>query len=172
MKICPNCRDEFLEHVTTCAPCQTPLLSKEAAASLPTIQENLSKEEFLSGGAVALLEGNLDACREVEFTLKQAKISSVVFPLSTKGNGEEGVLGAFSAMKYAVLVQPDKLENCKEVLQSHFRHQVAREGKGALVEHAVDFSMGDAACPACGHVGGLEQDECLSCGLFLGGERK
>lgn len=168
MKICQNCREEFLEHVEYCTDCDEKLVSNVGEVSVSTPATMLSKEELLKGETVALLEGALESCRELEKILVKSNISAVVYPVKLGCDDNAATLGASCSVKYMVLVRVEDVDRCKEALEGRFHEQVAREGLGRFVQDSVDISQSEISCPACEQRGALKNGECSSCGLFLG----
>lgn len=169
MKICPSCREEYLDHIDMCAACQENLLTDDEFHDVPrSLGKLLSKEELLRETTVPLMEGGLTQCREMEKILKDAQISSMVYPVDLGCNEHGATVGTTCAMKYMVLVRESDLRACKTALEGQFLAQVAREGQGQFVHDVVDLSNEEIQCPACGEQGALNKGECTSCGLFLG----
>ncbi len=169
MKICPSCREEYLEHIELCGVCKERLLTAEEAHAMPQSSGKLlSKEELLKEETVALMEGGLIQCREMEKVLKGAHISSAVYPVNAGCNDHNSPASGGCATKYMVLVRESDIGACKEALEGQFLAQVAREGQGHFVHGTIDLNDHEIVCPACGEHGALNQGECPSCGLFLG----
>ncbi len=167
MKICPRCREEYLDTIISCSPCQEELV-REQDVHISAKTGLLSKEELLSHETVALLEGSLDSCRELEKTLTKAKISSAVYPKTLSCDDNAATLGASCSLKYMLLVRVDDVQACQEALHGSFTEQIAREGKGKFIADTINLEDTEIQCPACGHQAALNQGECVSCGLFLG----
>lgn len=168
MKICPTCREEFLDHIESCVTCDDVLVSEQDAKSRPMANATLSKEELLAGETATFLEGSLMHCREIEKMLTKSKISSVVYPVSLQSSANAATLGAASDMKYMLLVRASDVDLAKAALEGQFYDQVAKEGKGNFVREVVDLSADVITCPACGETAPLRDGECVGCGLGLG----
>lgn len=168
MKICPSCREEFLDHIEMCEICQEKLVSEFAVADLSADDQEISKEALLQGETLAFLEGSLASCREVEKVLKRSKIACAVYPASLECGSSPATLGASCDMKYLLLIRPDDLELAKNALEGQFSEQVLREGQGDYVTSAINLNDDVVTCPACGEVAPLKDGECENCGLFLG----
>ncbi|MCA9506894.1 MAG: hypothetical protein KC505_00555 [Myxococcales bacterium] len=170
MKICPSCKDEYLDYIEVCYVCDKKLLSEEEAkVAPPNADRLLSKEELLKEVTVPLVEGGLSQCRELERILEKSRISSAVYPVNLGCNDGSAVVGTTScSMKYVLLVKESDVGACKEALEGQFHAQVAKEGKGQVVNEVIDLSQEMISCPACGESGELKEGECAFCGLFLG----
>lgn len=169
MKMCPSCREEYLDHIEYCGACKAQLLTDDEVQAMPrSVGKFLSKEELLRETTVPLMEGGLTQCREMEKILKDAQISSMVYPVDLGCNDHGATVGTTCAMKYMVLVRESDIGACKMALEGQFLAQVAREGQGQFVHGVIDLSHDEILCPACGEQGALNQGECPSCGLFLG----
>ena len=168
MKICLSCREEYVDRMDICVACKEPLVPDSEANFAPRPKEVLAKEELLKEETIVLTEGALDSCREMENTLGKADIACAVYPVNLGCQDDKAALGTTCATKYMVLVRPSDLERCKEVLEGRFEDQVAKEGMGNYVKHAVDLAQSQIICPACQEHCTLQNGECSSCGLFLG----
>lgn len=168
MKICPKCREEFLDEIEICVDCKTPLVSGFDFEPLKSETGLLSKEELFSGDMVAFVEGGVAQCREVEKALARYNVSCAVYPLKLSSEGNVATLGTTSDMKYVVLIREGDVELAKEAMEGSFHADVAREGKGELYKGLIDLEQDEVTCPACGKVGALEDGECTDCGLHLG----
>lgn len=166
MKICPKCREEFLEQVTTCTDCKEPLVG-----SLDSVAANttslLSKEELFGVEMVAFTEGALPQCREIEKTLTRAKISCAVYPVNIAAQGDQ-TLGTTADLKYMVLIREEDLEQARGAMEGKFFAEVEREGQGNVSREAIDLEQQEITCPACGETGPLVDGDCQVCGLHLG----
>lgn len=166
MKICPGCREEFLDHIQTCELCNKDLVEEGDELLFKSKGELLSKEELLKSEMIIFTEGVLPQCRELEKVLNDAMVSCAVYPVKTDYSNQ--ALGASSDMKYQVLIRMDDLALAQEALQGHFRAQIVKEGQGDLVKEVVDLSKDVITCPACLESVTLNNGECPSCGLALG----
>lgn len=167
MKVCPCCREEYLDTISSCSSCREVLVSEQDLKMKPRT-DSLSKEELLSHETEALLEGSLDSCRELEKVLKKAQISSAIYPKTLGCDDNAATLGSACSLKYMLLVRSKDMQACQEALHGNFTEQVAREGKGSFVVNTLNLEDAEIHCPACGHQAALSQGECVSCGLFLG----
>lgn len=166
MKICPSCKEEFLDEISRCILCEKDLLDEDDAKLIPKQSELLSKEELLKSETVVFTEGPLGQCRELENILNKKQISCAIYPVTlTAGNA---AIGAASEMKYCVLVRVSDIESAQEALQGHFHAQVLKEGRGELKGDVVDLSQEFITCPACLETVTLIDGDCPSCGLGLG----
>lgn len=167
MKFCPSCEEEFIDRMTSCPSCEEELVT-ELAAQDASLKEGQSKEDLLKSETFALTEGPLNTCRELEKILAQANIVSVVYPVKLSTDDNAATLGSAAALKYVLLVSPNDIERCKEVLEGRFYDDVAKEGRGNFVREVVDLDQDEIRCPACEESGPLKDGECQFCGLFLG----
>lgn len=171
MKICPSCRGEYLEHIEICFTCKEPVFGINEMPE-KTSDALLSKEELLREETIALVEGGLVQCREMEKILEKAKISSAVYPVNVGCNDHNAALGTGCSMKYMLLVRERDLGACKTALEGRFLEQVNKEGQGGSFNmNVIDLSAAEIECPACGEKGALKEGECASCGLFLGEQK-
>lgn len=165
MKLCLRCREEYLDHMEVCVPCGERLVDEHEATKAS--DPDLSKEALLDGEVIPLMEGPLPHCREIEKTLTKVGINCAVYPKSLSCDSEGQVLGASCGMSYLVLIKPDDMERCKNALEGQFLADVAREGQGEAMRHAIDLAGDQIICPACQHNGPLVEGECSACGLML-----
>lgn len=165
MKICPTCRDEFLQHIEICTVCDVALVSHEEAFSFPK-ESFLSKEELLKDAAI-FMEAGLNQCLELEKILLKSKISCGIYPASENCDSNSSTLGASCDMKYLLLVATADVERAKNALEGQFIAQIAKEGKGQFVTDIVDLNQNIITCPACGESNELKNGECPACGLGL-----
>lgn len=168
MKICPTCREEFLDQIEICVDCKTPLVHEWDYQARTSSDELSSKEKLLSGNMIAFVEGGLLQCREIEKVLGRCKVASVVYPVKLSSDGNDATLGTVSDLKYVVLISEGDLEVAKEAMEGKFHDDVVREGKGGPFKGAVDLEQDEVTCPACQEVGPLKDGECAACGLHLG----
>lgn len=168
MKVCPQCREEYIEQMERCHHCQINLVSEIEAQRIKPKQEILSTKELLEEELVPLSEGVLSQCRELEKALKAEKISCAVYPANLNCGDSGANLGASCAMKYQVLVRPQDVPACKDALEGKFLRDLEKEGQGNFVKEAVDLGQNEVLCPACNEKGVLAKGECSFCGLFLG----
>jgi|GEM_PF-946886 len=167
MKICPKCREEFLDHVENCTACKVDLVTSLEARVLAENADLLSKEEILQGETAIILEGPLAQCRELERLLSQVQVSSVVYPVSLDGDNDQTAIGSTKDRKYMLLLRLLDVDRAKKALEGRFIDQVVQEGQGHFVSTAVDLSHDVITCPACGEANPLKNGECPACGLFL-----
>src|SRR5580704_11886264 len=146
MKICPTCKEEFLDHITSCVSCDKNLVEEHELALVP--QNILSKEEFLQSETVVFTEGVLQQCREMEKILSKALVPCAVFPVSldTKEPSldkfqAKAAIGSTQDMRYCLLVRLEDIELAQKALAGHFHDQVIKEGQGKLVTHVVDLGQ-------------------------------
>jgi hypothetical protein len=166
MKICGECREEYVEHVAICHHCKVPLLSPEELAKSGKLHGKKMRE-VEAESAKGLLEGSLASCREVERILKKSMLPCLVYPLSLCAD-HNATLGTSCSTNYVVLVNESDIEDCKNALLGHFQEDVSREGQGTFVSDVIDLSNDEVQCPACGERGALLEGACAECGLFLG----
>jgi hypothetical protein len=166
MKICPSCREEFLDHIDLCTSCAQKLVSDFEA--LPKSSELIDKEALLQGETIPLLEGPIAQCRELEKILIKASISCAVYPVSLTCDSHGQTLGSACDMKYMILIRPDDLTHAREAIESQFLATVAKEGQGEASRHVINLEDEQVTCPACFEVGPLNNGECAACGLVLG----
>lgn len=164
MKICPTCRDEFLDTVTTCSTCAVALVHEIDFKP----HDNLVVDDhtFLQGETAVIVEAPLLQCREVEKILKKAKLPCAVLP-KTSCNDQNQVLGASCSMTYMVLIDPACHEQAQDALKGHFLALVAKEGQGHAVLDAINLDDELVTCPACNETSRLLEGECPCCGLVL-----
>lgn len=165
MKLCPRCREEYLDHMEECRPCGEKLISEHQAQALAT--KTLSKEALLEGDVIPLLEGAMSHCREIEKCLIQAGISCAVYPKSLTCDSHGQTLGSSCGVTYLVLINPSDMEHAKQALEGQFLAAVAKEGQGEAARHAINLDDELIACPACDHKAPLHEGECANCGLVL-----
>lgn len=166
MKVCPQCGDEFRQSAVMCNRCQVELLDAKEHRASESPKAQLSFAQRLSDVETAtLLEGTLDACREVERALVRADIPVLLERRQPQGPQN---LGSAQTTRYALWVARDDLPRAAGVLEEGFASMVAREGTGSLMTEAIDLSAAEITCPACGHVGALISGRCGDCELFLG----
>jgi hypothetical protein len=167
MKICPSCREEYLDHIELCITCRETLVNEIDAQNIRQKGALLSKEELFKSEMVPFLEGSLAHCREIEKVLAKSFVSCAVYPMKLSADAN-ATLGSTSDMKYMLLIRECDVLKAKDALEGKFHDEVMKEGKGAFSKSAVDLSQEEVACPACEHVGALSSGECKNCGLFLG----
>lgn len=165
MKICPSCREEYLETASRCFHCEKDLLNEGDVGLEASDSTLLSKEEMLNSETVIFTEGPLAQCREFEKILQRANISSVIYPLNLDASA---TLGATADMKYCMLVRESDAQVAKNAMERHFHDQVVREGRGGPSGDVVDLGQEEVTCPACQETGALIDGECSGCGLTLG----
>lgn len=166
MKICPSCEEEFIDSIDVCPGCQESLVFELAHKNAPK-KEALNKKELLDNETMPLTEGPLPMCRELEKILSKAEIVSAIYPVKENQN-ENATLGSACAHKYMLLIKPEDLDRCRDVLKSRFEEQVAKEGMGNFNHDVIDLEKEEICCPACNETGPLQEGECRFCGLFLG----
>lgn len=78
-----------------------------------------------------------------------------------------GSAGCGCAPKLELLVRPDDVPRVAQLLQARWDGMLAREG---TLEGAAEAAAQpeEPPCPACGHVGPLQESACAECGLHLG----
>lgn len=166
MKICPSCKEEFIDEIMSCALCQKDLLDENDAHLAESEPGLLSKEELLKSETVAFTEGPIAQCREFEKILGRALISSAIYPLNFDAGNQ--ALGSATEAKYCLLVRSVDIEAAQLALSGHFQAQIIKEGHGVHRHEAVDLSQEFITCPACLESITLVDGDCPSCGLTLG----
>lgn len=154
MKICPMCHDEYRDDITMCLECAVPLEAVADGTRLAT-KAKIQTEQVDLMTAVKISEGALEGCREIEGLLKNAKIASILIP-------SEG--------KFAICINPERIEAFATLMKNRFEDMVAREHSADWTHHEVNLDGGDVTCPACTFVGPLVDGACADCGLMLGVE--
>lgn len=147
MKICPQCRDEYRAEISTCIECGVDLVS-----SLDLPVKNSSQAVDLHN-AVKGFEGQLAACQEIERLLKRNKVVCCLVPVSPTA--------------YAVCINADDAQKYASVMNAQFASMVEREHDQEWRPQDVHLDGSDVCCPACGHVGQLQDGACRDCGLML-----
>lgn len=166
MKICPQCREEFLESVLHCTDCKESLVDSMGFVEKPS-SDLLSKEELFKSEMIPFVEASLSQCREVERILARSCVSCAVYPVSLSASGNE-TLGTTSDGKYAVLIREADLDAAKQAMEGKFHADVAKEGQGNATGDVIDLEQAEITCPACGERGELDNGDCRVCGLHLG----
>lgn len=169
MKICPSCREEFLDHIARCNGCHVDLVLEHQVEEFARPSDLLSKNELLESETAAFVEGSLTHCREIEKILLKSLVSCAVYPLSLGCDDDhKAALGASCDKKYVVLIRVVDVDKAKLALEGQFSAQVAKEGRGQFVTGAIDLAHDVVTCPACGETNPLKEGECPVCGLVLG----
>src|SRR5688572_6669375 len=78
---------------------------------------------------------------------------------------EKGSCGC--APKFELLVQPDDVPRVGELLRKRWNGMLDREGTAPAWVAGAEPEA-EPPCPACGHVGPLNEGACTGCGLHLG----
>lgn len=152
---CPQCRSEYREGFTTCAPCKL-----ELVAELPPESTFASPEAMARALAdvevQALVVGTIAGLREAQAFLQKEHIATVI-----AGESEEVEPGL--QPRFYLMVGEADVERAKGALERRWKEGVAAHG---LV--MTDDAMSADACPACGAQVADGVPECPDCGLFLG----
>jgi hypothetical protein len=155
MKICVQCHDEYRDDINTCMSCGVDLVSHVAGMQLDKVASQGGQVDLEK--AVKVMEGTLAACKEIEGMLKRQKFPCLLVPV-TVGN----------VTNYALCINSDRVEDYTAIMKLHFSNMVRREHSKEWEAQDVHLDGGDVTCPACGHVGQLQDGQCGDCGLMLG----
>ena len=160
---CPECGAEYRVGFVSCADCGTELVTGSTVAIEPKV-DRPAREILADLPTARIVEGDLNACREVEEILLRRNLPACIEAAVT----EEAALGSASIKRFAVLVAEADLSRCVEVLRLRATDLQGGSGVGAFSEILVNLDADEVTCPACGHVGALQEKCCGDCGLFLG----
>lgn len=166
MLICPRCQSEYRDGFVHCNSCDVALVTPEAFQSDDAGLTGLPQDALKDVETGIIPQPHLPAARELEAMILDAEIPCYVVAQEAD---QDVALGSSSALMYGVVVAKDDIERVRELFQEHFAASLEREGVGGgLQTEAVDLNADEVQCPACTHVGPLEDGECADCGLFLG----
>ena len=161
-KICPSCRDEFVQHVEVCPHCRVPLRTAEEMASAPEPADDDADNVLAS--AVVLRRGNPSDLRELCDLLTARGLRFAVDtdpPGRRLAAASRGATAPRSATSREVMLAIYVAE-----ADAAAAAQVQREWLLATVPGAVDESVGGIdACPGCGEPLTANATACAGCGL-------
>jgi rRNA maturation endonuclease Nob1 len=162
-KICPSCKDEFVQHVSVCPDCGVPLrtaeeiASSDAAAAAPARAR--AGDEAL-GAAVMLRSGAASELRQLGERLAERGVRFAVDtdpPGARIATSTRGAAGREAQL--AIYVQAADAQQASEIYREWMLDTVPGAGDVKQVSGAVD------ACPGCGEPLGASATACASCGL-------
>lgn len=154
-KICPECGEEYVHSVATCAHCEVPLVLADAtgagepSSDLPPVEELTSVRVASAGWSLALSE-----------LLVEQGIPHRVAPVS-QDPGETGQGGA--AGPFGVYVRTEDVEAARTLDASLMQREIPD-----LPDDWEAAGEGGEGCPACGAAVPDGAAECPDCGLALG----
>ena len=160
--ICPSCSSTFRAGFTRCHSCKTDLVEQAAFAASQATRGD-PKKLLANKATVAIVHAGLPACREIEKALLAGGI-----PCFIDAAAEEGEPLAPGALKVGVFIAEEDMKRAGAVMHARFEDLVAKEGVGSFKTEAIDLSLAEVDCPACGFKGELKDGACGDCGLFLG----
>ena len=73
-----------------------------------------------------------------------------------------------NVINYAVCIEESRVPDFTAIMQARFSGMVQREHEQEFAFQDVNLDGGEVTCPACGHVGLLQEGQCADCGLMLG----
>lgn len=152
---CPQCRSEYREGFTWCAPCDVALVDELPDEGVFATPESMAAA-LADKEVQPLLVGTLQPLREAMEKLRQARILCALA-------AEQDEVGPGMQRRLYLMVADEDFTRAREELGRDWESSLVREG---LSEHALTGDDGD--CPACGAALPEEQAECPDCGLVLG----
>jgi hypothetical protein len=149
-KICPDCGTEYLPHVDTCADCGAVLLLPDEYEKAQGEKERLRRRAV--DDEVAIREGDLNWVGELHSVLIDSGIPCAVRADSCCGKG--------CRPKCRLVVSRADVEKALERIEEYFAemHPEIRTSRELLSE---------GKCPACGSPVGAGDRACPDCGLML-----
>jgi hypothetical protein len=158
-KICPSCRDEFVQHVAECPDCRVPLRTAEEMASAPIPQTSGGAGVTLAS-AVLLRRGPTNELRELCERLAERGLR---FVIDTDPPGQRLAAPARAAAAGRELQLAIYVEEADAADASRSE----REWLLATVPDAADQPVGGMidACPGCSEPLVASATACASCGL-------
>jgi hypothetical protein len=164
MRVCPNCRSEFVDSMTRCKACDTDLVAPDELEALDADADD-PRALLADAEKAALAVRGLDSARELERILLDGDIPCYVHAEEM----DSGAVMGPGSLSYSVVISQDDVERVKARLESMQRGVLATEGLEELADHVVDLEAEEVSCPACGHTGPLDDEgACADCGLVLG----
>jgi len=148
MKICSQCHDEYRDDITTCLQCGIELVGHLDRGAIQGSSRSVDLHNAVKG-----FEGQLSACQKIEKLLKHNKVPCCLVPVSSTA--------------YAVCINAGDAQTYASVMNAQFASMVEREHDQEWRPQDVHLDGSDVCCPACGHVGQLQDGQCSDCGLML-----
>lgn len=151
VKICPECKTEYFQHIELCADCGAALL-------LPEEEEKAQEEKRLLKGrlleqAVVVREGDLDWMNELYNDLIDSGISCVI-------TADDGCNKGCCGNTCRLMVSAQDAEKARQRIEEYYM-EIHPEIK------ASQEMASQGKCPACGSSVEPETVECPDCGLTL-----
>jgi hypothetical protein len=164
-KICPSCRDEFVQHIALCPDCRVPLRTAEEieSAALEQTQargDQHSGADFALASAVLLRRGGASELREIS---ERLAARGVRFVVDTDPPGRKLVAaprGGAAGREVQLAIYVEQADAPDAAL-------VQREWMLATVPGAAEAQGGGVidACPGCSEPLAANAAACASCGL-------
>lgn len=151
-RICPDCRAEYLPHVTKCADCGAALVSFKEYEKAQDEKKRLMEQALAS--EVPVREGDLKWMGE----LYQVLIDSGI-PCTVR-SGAGCTNNCCGGDQCRLVVSPEDAERAQQRIEEYFMemHPEAR---------ASSELASEGKCPACGSPVAPGDSECPDCGLML-----
>ena len=149
-KICPDCGTEYMPHIEKCADCGAPLLLQEEYEKARREEERLRQQAV--DDEVAIREGDLNWMSELYLVLIDSGIPGAVRSDTCCGKGCRPVC--------RLVVSRGDAARALERIEEYFTelHPEVRASRELLME---------GKCPACGSPVGADDRACPDCGLVL-----
>lgn len=183
IKICPDCRYEFVPEAMCCPDCGTALVWPSQLDEVPTAdlreatwdfaepREILGQiasdtEQVVSAYLAALTEEGIRAAVLPRTRYEPpgiARAPSVFYGVFLRpGRGEQApVGGVVEGFEYMLFVRRDETERAEAAVERAW-HRLFPDGDTRHREYEL------GVCPACGASAGEDADACPDCGLSLG----
>ena len=155
MRVCPECREEYIASAQRCVTCDVPLVASEGFVRVGGPRELPPVAQL-----VCVRTATLSFAQALSERLAQAGITH---RLESEPDSREGEtqLRRPDTMPYGIYVREQDLDAAREVDRAHMRSEFpdlpdVPEG-GSVVD----------GCPACGAAAAPDATECPDCGLAL-----
>lgn len=123
MSWCPNCREEYEEHVKTCPECQSEIVNE-----LP--EEVIEEQEEMTFNPNERIEKLCNVASSPEAAMIKSILQAYQIPVMFKSKGSGDYLQIISGVNYQgvdVYVPSSLLEKAKSILETHEKGEFAEE---------------------------------------------
>ncbi len=165
LKYCPQCGEEYLAEMQTCADCGLSLelgrnLLAAAATEKPTGLPPLTIEA--GEAVVSIRKGPVQQIKELQRYLNNHGLAARMFKEDSAGCGCRGP-------EVILQVREQELPQVRAVLAEEYWQSTGLDDHDTRFADAIfDDQADEALCPACGYRFSTRETTCPDCGLCFG----
>lgn len=165
LQYCPQCGDEYLAEIPTCAACKVALVAGQtllAVAEAQTKPQSAPEAILADEPVVAVRTGPLLQMKELQASLLRRGLAARVCK-------EQGAACGCRGPEVMLEVRQAEMQAALAALAEDYWQTTALDEHDTRFAGAVfDDQAEEALCPACGHRFSPRETTCPDCGLCFG----